>query len=57
MSKHKDEVSMELWCRVYASVRGRVYMNREDANISADDAVKDFNKKYPPINHGDTGPR
>ena len=47
MSKSRDEISMELWCRVYASVRNRGYMNRDDATNAANTAVKDFNKEYP----------
>jgi hypothetical protein len=55
MTKHRDEISQELWCRVYASVRGRVYMNRIDSKNAADDAVKDFNDKYKCDDYGYNG--
>jgi len=52
MGRYRDEMSQELWCRVYASIRGRVYMNRTDAISAANDAVSDFNDKYPCEDYG-----
>jgi len=50
MAKHRDEISQELWCRVYAKIVSKYnecLEGRSEAIRMADKAVEDFDKRYP----------
>jgi len=47
MSKHRDEISQELWCRVYAAAISKYVDGHKYAIEAADKAVENFDKRYP----------
>lgn len=58
--EHRDRMSQELWCRVYAKVVSKYLESLEGRNEAirmANKAVEDFNDKYPYEGDGFFGPR